>query len=585
VAHGLSAIGAEIRAVVNLTQQAPSRSIVPLGVRHLLSVVRGAMSDPRRSVRHELAIREDFAEFERAARQVIRPLPKAEPAGVSLVVSLSGMIYSVKLEGMLGKALELAGHPPIVLTYRQSYWTRRYFGAYGLNRFVFLDDFPIDESEIETSRRAADAWFAGPFSFSTVKGWTFEGAPVGQYAVSTVARKLHRGMPDLTQRTVREELYRQLLKSIQGFLRARRVLNTLSPAVCLFNEINYADYGPIYYAAFERHLNIVQFVHALRDRALVLKRSATETYRSHPNSISLRTLQELEDAPWTEAHQQALEQEFSDRYSGKWFLTRRDQKGTRMKSRDELMAQLALDPQRKTAVVFSHVLWDANLFYGTDLFEDNEHWFVETVRAACANPSVNWVVKLHPANRRQLEWDGYKDELNEVAAIRASIGDLPAHVRLVLPDSDINTYSILELADYGVTVRGTVGMELPCLGIPVLTAGTGRYSGLGFTIDSRTREEYLARIATIQDLPPLDAKTRERAKRHAFAVFCLRPWIMESFENFFPEDIAGFHPLNPSLRIKALTPGQVLQNGDLGKFARWALNQSKFDYLEPWPER
>jgi hypothetical protein len=49
-------------------------------------------------------------------------------------------------------------------------------------------------------------------------------------------------------------------------------------------------------------------------------------------------------------------------------------------------------------VVFSQVLWDANLFYGEDLFEDAGEWFVETVRVACANSAMNWLIKLHPAN-------------------------------------------------------------------------------------------------------------------------------------------------------------------------------------------
>ena len=34
---------------------------------------------------------------------------------------------------------------------------------------------------------------------------------------------------------------------------------------------------------------------------------------------------------------------------------------------------------------------------------------------------------------------------------------------------------LFKVIDYGITVRGTIGIELPCFGIPVITAGTGRY--------------------------------------------------------------------------------------------------------------
>ena len=51
------------------------------------------------------------------------------------------------------------------------------------------------------------------------------------------------------------------------------------------------------------------------------------------------------------------------------------------------------------------------------------------------------------------------------------------------PYSEISTRSIFGVTDYGITIRGSVGFELPCFGVPVLTAGTGFYSGRGFTID------------------------------------------------------------------------------------------------------
>ena len=65
-------------------------------------------------------------------------------------------------------------------------------------------------------------------------------------------------------------------------------------------------------------------------------------------------------------------------------------------------------------------------------------------------------------------------------ALRRHFGNLPGHVKLMRADTGINTFSLFDVADYGLTVRGTIGMELPCFGIPVVTAGTGRYSGPWF---------------------------------------------------------------------------------------------------------
>ncbi len=89
----------------------------------------------------------------------------------------------------------------------------------------------------------------------------------------------------------------------------------------------------------------------------------------------------LQRQTWTAQHEQALDQLFTDRYSGKWFLQSRNQPRTQEADAAAIRERFGLDADKKTATVFSHVLWDANLFYGEDLFQDYGEWFVETVRA------------------------------------------------------------------------------------------------------------------------------------------------------------------------------------------------------------
>jgi len=203
------------------------------------------------------------------------------------------------------------------------------------------------------------------------------------------------------------------------------------------------------------------------------------------------------------------------------------------KSKEEIVNQLGLNRGKKTVVVFSHVLWDANLFYGEDIFEDYEDWFVETLKAAVNNPAVNWIIKLHPSNIWKRNRDKVKGELREEVLLREKIGRMPKHIFLLYPDTPISTFSLFDLADYAVTVRGTVGMEICCFGVPVFTAGTGRYSGLGFTIDSASREDYLDKLSRIQDFPRLSEEQTLLAKKHSFTVFNLRPWKMDSFRAEF----------------------------------------------------
>jgi hypothetical protein len=557
--------------------------LVLLDLRYFGSVAFRALRDWRGLVL-ERDVWRDWWRFRRSARGVLDALsPGGNTRGDILIVSLSGMIYSTKLEGVLAKALQLRGYDPVVLTSRYAFWARRYFSLYGVRRFIFVEDFSATPTEIEVARKRCEEFMSGPVDLPTCKAWNFEGASVGQYAVSTVARSLHRGMPDFRDPKVRAMLGDQLLHCILGIFRAKRIFAGLHPEICLFNEINYSDYGPVYAVAYQQGLNVIQFVHALRDSALIFKRSVPETYRIHPNSISRSEMNRLSTLPWGTKHEEMLQGEFRGRYGGNSFIVRRDQAGKQMKDREAVYSQLGLDRRKKVAVVFSHILWDANLFYGDDLFDDNEHWFIETLRAACRNDRVNWLIRLHPAIGWKRELDNDMSELNELVAIRKHVGTLPAHVKLLMPDNDINSYSIFEIADYGVTIRGTVGIELPCFGVPVLTAGTGRYSGLGFTVDSATRNEYINRLLKIHEIPMLNDAQTLLAKKHALAVFCLRPWVMKAFGNAYDTEIKGFHPLNPSVFLRATKFEDLDGSDDLRKFAEWAADRRSYDYLEKWP--
>src|SRR5205823_4121339 len=119
----------------------------------------------------------------------------------------------------------------------------------------------------------------------------------------------------------------------------------------------------------------------------------------------------------------------------------------------------------------------------------------------------------------------------------------------------------------------------PCFGKPTLTAGTGRYSGLGFTIDSASAGEYLGRLAALQDTPPMSPEQKHRARRHAHAAFLLRPWKMTSFRSQFDYRKEGAHALDHNLACNAASLSEARRNGDLERWTAWAATQH-VDYLE-----
>jgi hypothetical protein len=521
-------------------------------------------------LRDLLAFRRSYSGSLRAAR------PRRAGAGNVLVISMSDHLYQLKLEGLLATALRLEGYRPVVLTLRGARWAEPYFRAYGVRDFVYPDEL-LSAEQAAAADRATASYLAGDVSVQSLKELVFRGANVGRQTLSSLSRRFLQGRISIDDAEVRAALDEVLGESMRSVLRGEALLDRVQPEIALFIEKGYAGFGSIYDVALGRGVNVIQFVAAgihWRD-ALLFKRFTEETRQLHPASLSQESWERIRGLPWTDERERELDEEFRVRYgAGEKHPDAGLQEGKRILSADEVRVRLGLDRSKRTAVLFSHVLWDANLFYGEDLFEDQETWLVETVRAACANPAVNWLVKLHPANMYKAEGVEPNDEI----AIREAVGPLPPHVKLLRPETEINTFSLFSLADFGITIRGTIGMELPVYGIPVLTGGTGRYSGMGFTNDSASAAEYLAKLARIQDIPRLSQEETLLAKRHAYGLFRLRPFRFSSYRAHFEHDRPR-HPLRENLELTFRTARDVETAPDLRTFAEWAVDRSQLDYL------
>lgn len=547
---------------------------------HPLARLRAAAGVRGRALRVRAQHERDYRTFRRRYEHVLSPTLRPADDGIALIASLSYSTYQAKLEGMFAKAFQLKGLEPVVVTLPDAGLTRRFHRLFGIERFVTLEQYLTPELE-DDARRTASELHASVTSASDLKELRYEGADVGREALSTVSRYLHEGGVDLDDPRARGLLSQLLHSAVRTAMASRRMLDDLEPRLLLFNERNYAGEGPLCDIALLRGLDVIQFVSGFDDDTMVFKRYTEETKAIHPRSLADDSWQRVKTMPWTPAKDAELDAEFVRRYDkDATFLARWNQGWTTRQTRAGIVTKLDLDSRKPTAVVFSHVLWDANMFFGRDLFADQEEWFVETVRAACANDRVNWLVKLHPANVWKRRRDGVSGELDEHVAIREQIGVLPPHVTLLDPDTDISTWSLFDVTDVGVTIRGSVGFELPCLGKPVLTAGTGFYSDRGFTVDSDTRDDYLAKLARIEEIPAPTPEQVELARKHAYALFKLRQTRFTSHRSVYKPVERVDDPSEASIEVYPRSAEELARAEDLRRLGDWAVDSRELDYLE-----
>jgi hypothetical protein len=118
-------------------------------------------------------------------------------------------------------------------------------------------------------------------------------------------------------------------------------------------------------------------------------------------------------------------------------------------------------------------------------------------------------------------------------------------------------------------------MEAAVFGIPVITAGTGRYDGRGFTLDSTTADEYLRRLSALESVPRLTPEQQELAERFAYGVLFCRPVKLRSVSLSYERDAVA----TQAVTIRCLHREDWLRSPDMQELAHWIADGKEEDML------
>jgi len=213
----------------------------------------------------------------------------------------------------------------------------------------------------------------------------------------------------------------------------------------------------------------------------------------------------------------------------------------------EVLGALSLDAAKPTAVLFTNITWDSAAQDRDVMFPGMYAWVVECMRHFAQQRDSQLVVRIHPAEVRVPGWET-RDPL--MSRLSRDFPTLPPNVKIVPPESDLSSYTLMSLSRCGLVYTSTAGLELAMEGLPVVVAGDVHYAGKGFTWDPKDRGDYLGSVEKALEASR-DPLTRERARRYAYAFF---------FRYFLPfplvsENAPDFVPTLEAENPRVLDPG------------------------------
>ncbi len=178
--------------------------------------------------------------------------------------------------------------------------------------------------------------------------------------------------------------------------------------------------------------------------------------------------------------------------------------------------RLDLSQSSQVVTLYTNVDWDTACFAAGSIFASMDDWIEHTIRIVSNQNNTQLVIRIHPG---EVRLPFLEPRVKVAEMIRRRFPQLPSNVRIVPPESDISSYTLMEFSALNLVYTSTVGLEMVLRQRPILSAGRGYYTEKGFTRELTGLEEYEALLARIGEIQPPTAQEVELARRYASMFF------------------------------------------------------------------
>ena len=170
--------------------------------------------------------------------------------------------------------------------------------------------------------------------------------------------------------------------------------------------------------------------------------------------------------------------------------------------------QLAIGPMDPIALFLGQIHIDTVVVYDLHAFQGMLDLMTQTIEVFRKMPDLTLVVRFHPR-----EFEKWGDVMYQ----RVRELNLPANVRLV-HGREINTYSLMALADFGITATSQSGLEMLSMRKPLVVAGDAFFAGKGFTFDVPAASQFESVIRDVARTPRLSEEQWGRCQSFLYHV-------------------------------------------------------------------
>ena len=341
-----------------------------------------------------------------------------------------------------------------------------------------IQESPLTSNVVEDIRNFV---FNSPLNLDELRKYEYKGAKLGLSVVSSLISKLRCSEPDVTENAHLIQEY--LLSSATVFEKTKSVLQKIRPQKIISFNGRFACCKPIFEAADQMDIQL-----QYHERGATFNRY--EIFNKQPHDFAY--IREEVKSFWEKAD--SSKEEIAHRF----FQRKKQGDGIGWTSFVE-QQQKGLVPQQvsKRKVVYFSSSDDEFAAIGDlikhPIFSSQKHAIQNLISWVSNQQDCHLTIRVHPHIS--------KKSLADITWWSSS--NLKGrNVEVISPDSEVDSYALIDWADVVVSYGSTIGVEATYWGKPSIMIGDSTYSGFGCVYEPKSMME-LYHLLEVEDLKPL----------------------------------------------------------------------------------
>lgn len=397
-----------------------------------------------------------------------------------------------------------------------------------------------------------------------IKKFKIDDTPIGEHAYSGALRYFARGVLPNTESS--NKIYYEYFKSaLITYFMAVNLFKTKHYNKIVLNHGIYTPQGIICDVAKKFNIKVVTWYTSYRSKTVTLSHKGT-----YHKTLLNDDYKKWENMNLDSNKLKKIEEYLNSRQSGKddWIYFQSKNQNFEI---EKYLKKNDINTKNKIVSIFTNVVWDAQLYYEQNIFNNIVEWCNETINFL-KNKNVTVLVRIHPAEISGSLPSNQKmfDEIIKKFKV------IPKNVHIIHPEDSINTYSVISKSSLCIVYASTIANEIAAMGKPLIIGGEAYIKNKGISYDPKSKEEYFSLIDKLIKNPISNNDINLRAKKYAYYFY---------FERMIPIDLIDI-PKNKHQnftinidKANKMLNGEYFDKG-LSTICDGILNDKEFVYKE-----